>query len=92
MAEIKPFNYSASAIVSRDSGILYSLVINASAVGANVKVYDGQNDNGKLLLDIDFNGVDTRPFSFAEGLPFYQGLYILVNVNVKGFSVTIGNG
>lgn len=78
---------TADQLVNEGRTYLYGLVVNASADGGVVTLYDGHNTNGRLIGVFDGFAAGVNSISFPRPLCLETGLYVDVGSNVTGILV-----
>ena len=70
------------------AGRITHIVLTATSAGvADITLYEGRDDAGKVLAVIKAAADGTRHVSMGRGLPVSSGLYVKLGSNVEGVLV-----
>ena len=77
-----------SQAVFYGKGLIKHIVLTATSAGvADITLYEGQDDAGKVLVIVKAAADGTRHVSLGQGLPVSSGLYVKLGSNVEGVLV-----
>lgn len=78
---------TADQLVNEGRTLLCQLIVNASADGGSVTIYDGLNANGDLVGVFDGLAAGCNPIAFGRGVCLTRGLFVDIGSNITGVTV-----
>jgi hypothetical protein len=79
---------TASQVITTGKGKLLSVqVVTDAAKSGRVKIYDGQDSNGKLIVNVASTGYGCESYMPYEPIEITSGIYALVETDILSYTV-----
>lgn len=86
--EIPATHYgSADAHLDTGPGVVYWILVQATAASAILEVRDGDDENAEIMQTLEVQTQRAVVFAFNPPDPYRRGLYIDVGANVNSFKI-----
>jgi hypothetical protein len=71
----RPVRVTASGAVISEPSLLTSIILTVETAGDYLKVYDGQDDGGRLVFTLEAAANRSTIYSNGKGVLFPRGIY-----------------